>query len=103
VPQADVVITNPTHLAVALEYEAKTMRAPRVVAKGEGYVAEQIKRIAAEHDVPMMENKPLAQALFRMCEIGQEIPGDVYAAVAEILAFVYRIRRGEPALAGASS
>ena len=94
VPTADVVITNPTHLAVALKYESETMRAPRVVAKGEGYIAEQIKRIAHEHDVPTMENKPLAQALFKGCEIGQEIPATVYAAVAEILAFLHRVKSG---------
>ena len=88
------MITNPTHIAIALEYNAQTMRAPRILAKGEGFIAEQIKRIAREHGVPMMENKPLAQAMFKICEIGQEIPADVYAAVAEVLAFVYRLRMG---------
>jgi flagellar biosynthetic protein FlhB len=106
VPRADVVITNPTHLAIALQYDARAMGAPRVVAKGEGFIAEQIKRIARENDVPTMENKPLAQALFRNCEIGDEIPGDMYAAVAELLAFVYRLRERPsliaPAAAGAS-
>jgi flagellar biosynthetic protein FlhB len=93
VPQADVVITNPTHLAIAIQYQSASMRAPKVLAKGEGFVAEQIKRIAREHDVPTMENKPLAQALYRGCEVGDEIPGDMYAAVAELLAFVYRVRK----------
>jgi flagellar biosynthetic protein FlhB len=92
VPRADVVITNPTHLAVALRYEAGAMAAPRVVAKGEALLAEQIKRIAREHDVPSMENRPLARALFRGCEIGDEVPGELYGAVAELLAFVYRLR-----------
>lgn len=97
VPKADVVITNPTHFAVALQYDAGSMSAPRVVAKGQDLIAQQIKRIAAEHGVPMMENRPLAQALYKMCEVGQEVPGDMYAAVAEVLAFVYRLRlRGAP-------
>ena len=96
VPQADVVITNPTHIAVAIKYEGGSMRAPRVLAKGEGFIAEQIKRIARENDVPTMENKPLARALYKACEVGHEIPGDMYAAVAELLAFVYRLRDGRP-------
>lgn len=94
VPQADVVITNPTHFAVALQYDAKTMRAPRVVAKGADLLAQQIKQIASESGVPMMENKPLAQALYKMCEVGQEVPPDMYATVAELLAFVFRLRMG---------
>jgi flagellar biosynthetic protein FlhB len=93
VPQADVVITNPTHLAIALKYQSAAMRAPKVLAKGEGFMAEQIKRVARENDVPTMENKPLAQALFKSCEVGDEIPGEMYAAVAELLAFVYKLRR----------
>jgi flagellar biosynthetic protein FlhB len=97
VPKADVVITNPTHFAVALQYDAGSMRAPRVIAKGQDLIAQQIKKIAAEHHVPMMENRPLAQALYKTCEIGQEIPGEMFAAVAEVLAFVYRLRlRGAP-------
>ena len=92
VPKADVVITNPTHFAIALQYDAGSMRAPRVVAKGQDLIAQQIKKIAAEHGVPMMENRPLAQALYKTCEIGQEIPADMFAAVAEVLAFVYRLR-----------
>jgi flagellar biosynthetic protein FlhB len=104
VPKADVVITNPTHYAVALQYDAKSMRAPRVVAKGQDLVAQQIKRIAQEHGVPMMENKPLAQALYKLCEIGQEIPAEMYSAVAELLAFVYRLRMaGAPRAAPAGA
>jgi flagellar biosynthetic protein FlhB len=103
VPQADVVITNPTHFAVALQYDAKTMRAPRVVAKGADLLAQQIKKVAAENGVPLMENKPLAQALYKMCEVGQEVPPDMYAAVAELLAFVFRLRMGGLRPVGAAS
>lgn len=94
VPKADVVITNPTHLAIALVYEHGKMRAPQVVAKGERLVAERIKEKAREHRVPLVENKPLARALFKTVEIGQEVPLDLYQAVAEVLAFVYRIKAG---------
>ncbi len=92
VPRADVVITNPTHVAVALEYRGDSMKAPRVIAKGEGLIAQRIKEIAREHGVPTMENPPLARALLRSTEIGDEIPADMYAAVAELLAFVFRLR-----------
>lgn len=96
VPQATVVITNPVHLAVALRYEAETMSAPQVVAKGQRLIAEQIKRIASAHAIPIVENKPLAQTLHKSVDIGQEIPPDLYAAVAEVLAFVYRLTHGRP-------
>ncbi|MEW5956483.1 MAG: flagellar biosynthesis protein FlhB [Chloroflexota bacterium] len=92
VPQADVVITNPTHIAVALRYEQGKMQAPVVVAKGERLVAERIKEKAQAHEVPLVENKPLARTLFKSVEIGQTIPLDLYAAVAEVLAFVYRLK-----------
>ncbi len=92
VPSAEVVITNPTHLAVALKYEGETMAAPMVVAKGARLLAEKIKRIAMEHDIPIVENQPLAQALFKSVEVGEAIPPQFYAAVAEILAFVYRLK-----------
>lgn len=91
VPEATVVITNPTHLAIALKYE-DGMPAPKVVAKGAGFVAQTIKSIAAEGDVPTVENKPLARTLFRSTEIGDFIPADLYRAVAEILAYVYRLK-----------
>ncbi|MFO7716046.1 flagellar biosynthesis protein FlhB [Desulfosarcina sp.] len=91
VPEATVVITNPTHLAIALKYE-DGMPAPKVVAKGAGFVAQTIKSIAAESDVPTVENKPLARTLFRSTEIGDFIPADLYRAVAEILAYVYRLK-----------
>jgi flagellar biosynthetic protein FlhB len=93
IPQADVVITNPIHLAVALKYDRSRNAAPVVVAKGARKVAERIKEIAREHDVPIIENKPLARALFKAVEIGEEIPLDLYKAVAEILAYVYRLKK----------
>ncbi|HOS97996.1 MAG TPA: flagellar biosynthesis protein FlhB [Deltaproteobacteria bacterium] len=92
VPKADVVITNPTHLAVALQYDRGKMIAPTVVAKGAGEVAERIKQVARKSGVPVMENKPLAQALFRTVDIGGIIPESLYKAVAEILAYVYRLK-----------
>jgi flagellar biosynthesis protein FlhB len=91
VPTADVVITNPTHFAVAIKYEPG-MDAPMVIAKGERLIAQQIKKIARENNVPTIENKPLAQALYKACQVGQAVPPEMYKAVAEVLAFVYRIR-----------
>ncbi len=91
VPKADVVITNPTHLAIALEYNAQ-MPAPRVTAKGARLMAERIKEIARQNQVPLVENKPLAQALFSGAEIGKEIPMVFYKAVAEIMAYVYQLK-----------
>ena len=92
VPEADVVITNPTHLAIALRFDSENMIAPRVIAKGADHIAERIRKIAGEHDVPLVENKPLAQALYRMVEIGDYIPAELYRAVAEVLAYVYRLK-----------
>ena len=92
VPQADVVITNPVHLAVALKFDAASMVAPAVVAKGSGHIAERIKETARNHQVPIIEDKPLAQALHKMVEIGEYIPVELYRAVAEILAYVYRLK-----------
>lgn len=89
-PTADVVVTNPTHLAVALRYDPQGMRAPKVIAKGRRKLAERIKAIAREHGIPVVENKPLARGLFKACDIGMEIPSDLYRAVAELLAFVWR-------------
>ncbi|HOW64055.1 MAG TPA: flagellar biosynthesis protein FlhB [Candidatus Paceibacterota bacterium] len=93
VPQADVVITNPTHLAVALRYDPKTMRAPRIIAKGARLTALRIREIAQAHQVPIMENKPLARMLFKYGRPGGEIPAQLFAAVAEVLAWVYRTNR----------
>lgn len=90
VPEADVVVTNPTHFAVALRYDG-TRTAPEVVAKGQELVAAQIRRIAEEHDVPVLSDPPLARALHASVEIGQVIPEELYAAVARVLAFVYRL------------
>jgi flagellar biosynthetic protein FlhB len=92
IPEADVVITNPTHLAVAIKFNASEMIAPRVLAKGAGFIAERIKEIARTHDVPIVENKPLAQAMYQMINIGDYIPVELYRAVAEILAYVYRLK-----------
>jgi flagellar biosynthetic protein FlhB len=92
IPTADVVITNPTHIAVALKYDPDNFPAPIVVAMGQRKVAERIKAIAKEHGVPMVENRPLARALLASCRVGTMIPGDLYLAVAEILAFVFRRR-----------
>ena len=89
VPEADVVITNPIHLAVALQFDAAKMVAPVVVAKGAGHLAERIKEIARNHQVPIIEDKPLAQALHKMVEIGEYIPVELYRTVAEVLAYVY--------------
>ena len=97
VPEADVIITNPTHLAVALRFDARKMAAPSVVAKGAGYVAERIKQIAVEHQVPIVENKPLARALIKSVVIGDAIPVELYKAVAQILAYVYRLKGIRPA------
>ena len=90
VPQADVIVTNPTHFAVALAYKSG-MGAPRVLAKGTGEIARRIREIGAEHGVPLLEAPPLARALHRHVEIDQEIPGTLYAAVAEALAWVYQL------------
>ncbi|MBQ8488198.1 MAG: flagellar biosynthesis protein FlhB [Pseudobutyrivibrio sp.] len=95
VPQADVVITNPTHIAVAILYDNTKDEAPRVVAKGEDYLAKKIKDLAKESDVPIVENKPLARALYATVEIDEAIPPELYQAVAEILAVVYTNRNKE--------
>ncbi|HEV3072211.1 MAG TPA: flagellar biosynthesis protein FlhB [Solirubrobacteraceae bacterium] len=90
VPEADVVLTNPTHFAVALRYDGAQL-APEVVAKGQDLIAAQIRRVAEEHDVPIVPDPPLARALHSSTEIGQVIPQELYAAVAQVLAFVYRL------------
>jgi flagellar biosynthetic protein FlhB len=91
VPKADVVVTNPTHYAVALKYDKDSMHAPKVVAKGQDYVALRIREIAAASGVPILERPPLARSLYATVEVGHEIPEDFYAAVAEILAYVYEL------------
>ena len=92
VPEADVVITNPTQLAIALKFDSEKMLAPKIVAKGAGKIAERIREIADENHVPIVENKPLARTLFKIAEIGDYIPAELYQAVAEVLAYVYRLK-----------
>jgi len=99
VPAADVVVVNPTHFAVALKYDAKRMRAPRVVAKGVDLVAQNILRIAREHRVPVFESPKLARALYRSTDLNREIPAGLYVAVAQVLSYVFRIRTMNPTLA----
>ena len=92
VPKADVIVTNPTHIAVALKYD-ETMISPKVIAKGADLIAEKIKNLAREHSIPIVENKPLARTIFKTLKIGQSIPRELYTAVAEVLSYVYRLRR----------
>jgi flagellar biosynthesis protein FlhB len=92
VPKADVVITNPTHFAVALRYDEKRMRAPTVVAKGADEVAARIREVAGEHNVPIFEAPPLARALFRAVDLNEEVPARLYVAVAQVLTYVYQLR-----------
>ena len=91
VPNADVVITNPTHLSIALRYDSENMRAPKVIAKGADLMAMRIRQIATANGIPLVERKPLARALYSSVEVGDEVPEEHYAAVAEILAYVYRL------------
>jgi len=97
VPQADAVITNPTHLAIAVQYDPEKMAAPKVLAKGAHKVAERIVELARANGIPVMQNIPLAQALFRTVEVDQEIPPELYVAMAEVLAYVYKLRGLTPA------
>jgi len=94
VAKADVVITNPTHLAIALRYRPNEMGAPRVLGKGAGFIAEKIREVARSKGIPIVENKPLARLLYKQVEIGREIPEALYRAVAGVLAYVYRLRGG---------
>lgn len=94
-PEADVIITNPTHLAVAVKYDAETHRAPVVLAKGEDFLAQKIKDIAKENAIEIVENKPLARMLYYNVDINEEIPSELYQAVAEVLAFVYNMKKNK--------
>ena len=96
VPEADFVVTNPVHIACALKYDSETMESPKLLAKGTELFAKKIKEIAQEHDIPVIENPPVARAIFRMVEINQEVPPDLYKAVAEILIFVYNLKKKTP-------
>jgi len=93
IKDADVIVTNPTHYAVALEYKPDTMPAPLVIAKGRNLIAQRIKALGREHDIPTVENVPLARALYRQVDVGQVIPMELYKAVAEVLAYVYKVRK----------
>lgn len=103
VPQADVVLTNPTHYAVALKYDPDTMTAPKVIAKGERLFAAKIKELAKSHQIPIVENKPLARSLYKSTPVGNEVPASLYAAIAEILAAVYRLNPYKYRMRGASA
>ncbi len=92
VPEADVIITNPTHLAVALKYTPGEQTAPIVIAKGEDYLAQRIKEVARDNDIEIVENKPLARMLYMNVEIGEQIPPELYQAVADVLAYVYKVK-----------
>lgn len=94
VPKADLILTNPTHLAIAIQYQPGKMRAPRIVAKGAGVFAQNIIRIAKENKIPVMERKPLARALYKIVDVGQEIPFEFFRAIAEILAQIYKAKNG---------
>lgn len=97
VPKSDVVITNPTHFAVALQYDQATMEAPKLVAKGSDLIAHRIRDLAAEHNVPIVENPPVARALYATVDIDREIPPEHYKAVAEIIGYVMKLRKGQSA------
>jgi flagellar biosynthetic protein FlhB len=92
VKKADVIVTNPTHFAVAIQYDKENMAAPRVVAKGADFLAQKIKKVAADAGVPLVENVPLARTLFKHVKVGQSVPRNLYQAVAEVLAYVYRLK-----------
>jgi flagellar biosynthetic protein FlhB len=93
VATATAVIVNPTHYAIALRYDHETMATPMVVAKGKNYLALRIRQRALEHNIPLVENPPLAQALYKSVDVGKEIPAHLYRAVAEVLAYIYRLTR----------
>jgi flagellar biosynthetic protein FlhB len=92
VPKGDVVVTNPTHIACVLKYD-DNLPAPQLIAKGGDLVAERIKAIAREHNIPIIENKPLARTIFKTMKLGQVIPRELYVAVAEVLSYVFKLKR----------
>jgi flagellar biosynthetic protein FlhB len=94
VSSASAVIVNPTHYAVAIRYDVENAGAPKVVAKGKNFLAKRIREKAKEHEIPIVENPPLARALYQAADVGQEIPIHLYRAVAEVLAYIYRIMNG---------
>jgi flagellar biosynthetic protein FlhB len=93
VPQSDVVVTNPTHYAVALKYDSGTMAAPKMMAKGVDQVAQKIREIAKEHGIPVIENPPLARALYAAVEVDQEVTPEFYKAVAEVISYIFKLKR----------
>ncbi len=98
VPEADVIVTNPTHISIAIKYDKDTMISPEVIAKGADHVALKIREIAKENDIPIVENVPLARSMYKTVELGSAVPRNLYKAVAEVLAFVYRLKRKKKAL-----
>ena len=98
VPKADVIVTNPTHLSVALKYDKESMISPLVLAKGGDHLAFRIREIAKDHDIPMVENVPLARSLYKTVDVGTSVPRELYKAVAEVLAFVYKLKRKKKAV-----
>ncbi len=103
VPTADVIVTNPTELAIAIKYDAEEMGSPKVIAKGADFLAKKIREIAILHGVPIVERKPLARMLYKTVEVGQEVPEKLYKAVAEVLAYVYQLSGKSPARSSAAS
>lgn len=102
IPKADVIVTNPTHISIALRYDANTMVAPEVLGKGADFMAFKIRELAKEHDIPMVENVKLARALYKTVKVGEGVPRDLYKAVAEVLAFVYKVKKKKKALGNAN-
>src|SRR5690606_1090678 len=99
IPNADVIITNPTHISIVVKYDAVTMIAPQVIGKGSDHLALKIREIAKKHDIPIVENVPLARALYKTVKEGEGVPRTMYKAVAEILAFVYKLKKKKKAIA----
>ena len=98
IKKSDVIVTNPTHISVALKYDGETMVAPAVVGKGSDHLALKIREIAKEHDIPIVENIMLARTLYKTVKVGEGVPKSLYKAVAEILAFVYKLKKKQKAL-----
>jgi flagellar biosynthetic protein FlhB len=98
VPLADVIITNPTHISIVVRYDGDTMVAPEIIGKGQDHLAMKIREIAKAHNIPIVENVPLARALYKTVKVGEGVPRSLYKAVAEILAFVYKIKKNKKAL-----